>query len=217
MYWIANFFSDQECDALLALGLMAHSRRKSLMGGDAFLNEKWKLATDILSERDSELGKAIADLDRRVAAEVKVGWGVSEAIPHHPGNFYCYRDGGFYHPHSDAQSIHIFPHRIVTRRIQPRDVSSVLYLNDNFEGGDLVFLHTGQVVRPKKGALILFHSGWQNDHQVTPVVGTRYCVANWFETTPRIVPETEEIPEDYREVYARLKRDFEAIIDPELP
>ncbi|XP_023651368.2 prolyl 3-hydroxylase 3 isoform X1 [Paramormyrops kingsleyae] len=67
-----------------------------------------------------------------------------------------------------------------------RDLSALLYLNDDFEGGDLFF--TGRdaktvstTVRPACGRLVGFSSGPVNPHGVTAVTaGQRCSLALWF-------------------------------------
>ncbi|CAL8258240.1 unnamed protein product [Boreogadus saida] len=67
-----------------------------------------------------------------------------------------------------------------------RDLSAVLYLNDNFDGGDLFFTtrdaKTVQArVRPGCGRLVGFSSGPVNPHGVTAVTAGRRCaLALWF-------------------------------------
>ncbi|XP_053306200.1 prolyl 3-hydroxylase 3 [Spea bombifrons] len=67
-----------------------------------------------------------------------------------------------------------------------RDVSGLLYLNDDFQGGDLFFTEPDAEtvtaeVRPRCGRLVLFSSGGENAHGVRAVTrGTRCAVALWF-------------------------------------
>ncbi|CAN9513741.1 unnamed protein product [Ophioblennius macclurei] len=67
-----------------------------------------------------------------------------------------------------------------------RDLSAILYLNDNFEGGELFFTNrdaktvTAQV-KPGCGRLVGFSSGPVNPHGVTAVTKGRRCaLALWF-------------------------------------
>ncbi|XP_008321019.1 prolyl 3-hydroxylase 3 [Cynoglossus semilaevis] len=67
-----------------------------------------------------------------------------------------------------------------------RDLSAVLYLNDNFEGGDLFFTSQDAKkvtaeVKPRCGRLVGFSSGPVNPHGVTAVTSGRRCsLALWF-------------------------------------
>ncbi|XP_063291443.1 prolyl 3-hydroxylase 3 [Pelobates fuscus] len=67
-----------------------------------------------------------------------------------------------------------------------RDYSGVLYLNDDFQGGDLFFTELDATtvtaeIRPSCGRLVLFGAGGENAHGVRAVTrGTRCAIALWF-------------------------------------
>ncbi|XP_043357091.1 prolyl 3-hydroxylase 3 isoform X2 [Dermochelys coriacea] len=67
-----------------------------------------------------------------------------------------------------------------------RDYSGILYLNDDFHGGDLFFTELDAVtitaqVHPKCGRLVAFSSGGENPHGVWAVTRGRRCaIALWY-------------------------------------
>uniref|UniRef100_A0A8P4K4P9 procollagen-proline 3-dioxygenase n=1 Tax=Dicentrarchus labrax TaxID=13489 RepID=A0A8P4K4P9_DICLA len=67
-----------------------------------------------------------------------------------------------------------------------RDLSAILYLNDNFDGGQLFFTNRDAKtvtarVKPSCGRLVGFSSGPVNPHGVTAVTSGRRCaLALWF-------------------------------------
>ncbi|XP_053737174.1 prolyl 3-hydroxylase 3 [Synchiropus splendidus] len=67
-----------------------------------------------------------------------------------------------------------------------RDLSAILYLNQDFEGGELFFTHRDAKtvtarVKPACGRLVGFSSGPVNPHGVTAVTSGRRCaLALWF-------------------------------------
>ncbi|CAL8335991.1 unnamed protein product [Merluccius merluccius] len=71
-----------------------------------------------------------------------------------------------------------------------RDYSAILYLNDDFEGGDFIFtMLDGKTVtaevRPRCGRVVGFGSGQENPHGVRAVTrGQRCAVALWFTLDP---------------------------------
>ncbi|KAM4613849.1 prolyl 3-hydroxylase 1 [Polymixia lowei] len=71
-----------------------------------------------------------------------------------------------------------------------RDYSAILYLNDDFEGGDFIFTELDAKtvtaeVRPHCGRLVGFGSGKENPHGVRAVTkGQRCAVALWFTLDP---------------------------------
>ncbi|KAJ7999076.1 hypothetical protein DPEC_G00211660 [Dallia pectoralis] len=72
-----------------------------------------------------------------------------------------------------------------------RDYSAILYLNDDFEGGDFIFTESdGKTVtasvRPQCGRVVGFGAGMENPHGVTAVTkGQRCAVALWFTLDPK--------------------------------
>jgi|APTNR8051073442_1049403.scaffolds.fasta_scaffold00636_21 hypothetical protein len=62
-----------------------------------------------------------------------------------------------------------------------RTFSSVLYLNDDFEGGHTYYPGLGVRIAPKAGSLLLFGAGYEYVHGVTKVTsGLRYTYSGWF-------------------------------------
>jgi predicted 2-oxoglutarate/Fe(II)-dependent dioxygenase YbiX len=62
-----------------------------------------------------------------------------------------------------------------------RDFTSIIYLNDDFEGGHTFFPSQNARVAPKAGSLVLFGAGYEFVHGVTKVTaGKRYIYSGWF-------------------------------------
>jgi 2OG-Fe(II) oxygenase superfamily len=62
-----------------------------------------------------------------------------------------------------------------------RSFSSILYLNDDYEGGETFYPGHLMRMRPKAGTLVLFGAGEDYVHGVTKVRrGLRYTYAGWF-------------------------------------
>ena len=64
----------------------------------------------------------------------------------------------------------------------PRVLSVSVFLNDDYEGGELEFKEFGIKVTPRAGEIVVFCSGFPYMHQVLPVTrGIRYAVVKWYE------------------------------------
>lgn len=63
-----------------------------------------------------------------------------------------------------------------------RLTSWIIYLNDNFEGGETEFLYLHQRIKPKKGSLLIFPAGFTHTHRGNPPLnGEKYIAAGWTE------------------------------------
>ena len=90
---------------------------------------------------------------------------------------------GHYMPHCDGESLWKPPgnESLIWRKSTDRDLSTVLFLNDDFEGGDFVFPELRVRVRPEPGMLVCFPSTHEYLHGVEPITkGTRYSIVNWM-------------------------------------
>jgi len=89
-----------------------------------------------------------------------------------------YHRGGHYEPHSDADNWNA-SQRTWSRGMD-RDYSLLLYLNNDFSGGDLDFPHFGFRIRPQAGMLACFPSDHRYLHAAKPTLsGTRYVLVGW--------------------------------------
>lgn len=62
-----------------------------------------------------------------------------------------------------------------------RTVSAVIFANDNYQGGELVFDRLGVTIRPVFGEMLIFPSSYPFAHSVKPVLeGIKYSLVNWY-------------------------------------
>lgn len=98
-----------------------------------------------------------------------------------------YRPGGFYEGHADSD--HVDPTTGRWQKVLDRDVSLLIYLNEEFEGGTLHFEHFEFTLQPKPGMLVWFPSDVRYKHTARPVTdGLRYATVSWaaFDDEPRV-------------------------------
>lgn len=93
-------------------------------------------------------------------------------------HFSHYQPGDFYRTHLDAFSDQA-----------SRRVTSVCYLNDVEQGGELVVYNEQHepvlILPPRAGTLILFESS-RFPHEVKPTAQHRYSIAGWFRQDPPV-------------------------------
>ena len=85
-----------------------------------------------------------------------------------------YTPGGQYKIHTDHFSD------------SPRHLSIIINLNNNYEGGDLIFLNQKEkeIKRLKlgKGSMVFFPSNFLYPHSIEPITkGTRYSIIAWLQ------------------------------------
>ena len=112
-----------------------------------------------------------------------------------------YEPGGHYRPHYDAVARWKNPDgSIIWKKSIDRDLSTILFLNDDFEGGEFVFPDLRIRIKPEPGLLVAFPSSEFYLHMVEPVTsGTRYAMVNWM--TVQGVPTKEELDKELSEKY----------------
>jgi 2OG-Fe(II) oxygenase superfamily len=69
----------------------------------------------------------------------------------------------------------------VANHTPQRDITAICYLNDDFDGGEIVVGSQQLVVKPRRGLLLAFPSDAEHLHEVLPVrSGVRYTMPIWF-------------------------------------
>lgn len=63
-----------------------------------------------------------------------------------------------------------------------RDYASIIYLNDDYAGGELSYVQLDIAIRPPAGSLMIFKTGNRYEHEVKTVYGDkpRYCLPAWI-------------------------------------
>jgi predicted 2-oxoglutarate/Fe(II)-dependent dioxygenase YbiX len=101
-----------------------------------------------------------------------------------------YRSGGHYVPHADADNWIANEKR--WQRAVDRDISILLYLDENYEGGDLDFPNFRFRLKPSAGMLICFPSDHRYVHCAHEVTrGERHVLVSWAakRDTPKVRDE----------------------------
>ena len=89
-----------------------------------------------------------------------------------------YHEGGFYIKHADSENMDLKTH--MWSKVIDRDLSLLIYLNDDFEGGELSFYNLNYQIRPRAGAVVMFPSDHRFLHQAEKVTkGVRYAIVSW--------------------------------------
>ena len=100
-------------------------------------------------------------------------------------------EGEFQDPHADGESADGIPNETYIV-----DYGSILYVNDNYEGGELYFPGYDICFKPKAGTLVFFPSSTYYIHGVKPVTGgIRYTSPHfWVPVKHRKIVEMSKTP-----------------------
>lgn len=84
-------------------------------------------------------------------------------------NVLKYQTGQEYQAHSDGGTL------------SGRAFSPIVYLNDEYTGGEIEFVNFNVKIKPKPGMLIIFPSNYPYAHIAHPVqTGTKYAIVTWL-------------------------------------
>lgn len=148
---ISNFLSSEECDTLIQLSK-----------GRLFPSKVYSTSSDLhdTSMRQSNQcwlqdthHPVIEKLSKKVADHTHTHNNYQEEL-----QVVSYDKGGFFRPHYDAcEGSSEFCKRLDGDN-GPRLLTFLIYLNDDFEGGDTHFPHINKTIKPEKGKAVLFYN-----------------------------------------------------------
>lgn len=175
-----NFLSQEECDQLIALAepnladSLVYSGQQDDMNNARVSKQAW-LTDEFneLVERISSKASEIVGLPKENAEDLQV---------------VRYNAGGYFNPHYDAcDGNEEFCSRM-NSRAGPRYATFLIYLNDDFEGGETSFLKIDTHVKPERGKAVLFYNTDAKGeiirdslHSGNPVkAGTKWICNKWY-------------------------------------
>ena len=209
VFTIDNFLSKQECDEFIQLAKKEGLKPSTLQSGSTRARQQRHKSTR--SSSNTWLPRDSTELTDRVYRRSAHLLQIDESLLQHQPPHYVLDA----HEHSLAESLqvvrykkseeytahHDFVYPPSFHRHQPtRFATILLYLNDNFEGGETVFpraanaqYHDGIQITPKKGMAVLFYNmlpdGNMDDlsqHSSTPVEEGEKWLANLWVWEPHI-------------------------------
>jgi predicted 2-oxoglutarate/Fe(II)-dependent dioxygenase YbiX len=145
---------------------------------------KWKVDKEVRNTQYTNLGylkPKLTDLFENIVHHIiNPFYGIEIYQSEYP-QLLSYGVGGHYKPHVDGESLWTSPNgNLMWKKSIDRDLSIVLYLNDDFEGGDFIFPDLNIRIRPEPGMMICFPSNHHYRHGVDPVTkGNRYSIVCW--------------------------------------
>lgn len=189
---VQNFLAPAECRKLTRFADKQQARWLKVIDMEKSTEKKQVERRDpgrVTQVVDSSKRQGVLDdLFRRAMAEVVTRrYGAPDFFE--PPYILRYKVGGKYSEHADSEAFDVESRRF--HRVADRDVSLLLYLNDDYEGGELTFTRLNYTYRPQAGDLVLFPSNNVFLHRAEQVTrGTKYAVVSWccLKATPKLFP-----------------------------
>ena len=149
--------------------------------GQTFINEirntdtlgitKNSIANDYFKDLNSEC----KDLVYKISRSYKKDFNIKEEIIDEENySLLRYEPEQYYSEHYDGPTL------------SARSISVLIYLNDDYEGGEIEFINFNEKLKPKAGTVILFPSSYSYRHIAHPVIsGTKYVITTFLHDRKR--------------------------------
>ena len=149
---IPNFLSKEECEYIKQLSTNKLFQSKLFMkDGEGLDNTVRDSKQCWLNDTDDEM---IQKLSQRIAKETKIDISLHEDL-----QVVKYDSNGFYKPHYDAcDSTQQDTCIDMNKDMGPRYITFIIYLNDDFEGGETYFPNINKKIIPKMGKAVIFYN-----------------------------------------------------------
>ena len=183
---IDNFLSPQECELITQLS-----------GDKLFKSRVYSETADVESDvRDSEqcwlkddAHELIRQISQRVADITETNIEDQEEL-----QVVKYNPGGYYRPHYDACDYRRENCDRFNGDKGPRFITFIIYLNDDFEGGETHFPNINKSIVPKKGKAAIFYDTDENGEVLDKALhggldvsnGTKWICNKWIRRKPPI-------------------------------
>lgn len=177
---IEKFLSEEECDQLISSARNRLQVSEIYAGNSNIVDDTRKSMQAWMKDDDNEVSLKIAKKTSEIA---KLPSENSEDL-----QVVNYTDGGYFKPHYDACEGSEEFCKLMNKSAGPRNITFLVYLNDNYEGGETHFPNLNKTVKPKKGKLLIFKSTDANGviirnslHGGNPVTrGEKWICNKWY-------------------------------------
>jgi predicted 2-oxoglutarate/Fe(II)-dependent dioxygenase YbiX len=178
---VENFLSGDQCALIRDAFDASVGKLGKNPDGESFWDERMLWIDDV----DPSAGHAKALMQQaRFAAAYRIAehFGIVERLYSDSQQLVLWNEGRSMPVHVDNAhpdgARHNTPHR---------EFASVVYLNDDFEGGEIYFPYADCRLQPRAGMLVGFRGSAECPHGVTAVTkGVRYTMPGWYSRDPSV-------------------------------
>ena len=147
---IPNFLTNEECDKIIELSKGNMFSSKVYSQNEDLYDNKIRISQQCWLNDDNSFIKKLTD---KIKSYTNMNNNYSEQL-----QVVNYKPGGFYKPHYDACVGNESTCERMNKEEGPRYLTVLIYLNDNFEGGETIFPIINKSVKPKKGKAVIFQN-----------------------------------------------------------
>lgn len=172
---VENFLSKQECSVLLK----AFDAMRASLNAHHLNNDYWQgrlLFAHDVAARFPDAGLIMQRFQREAARRIGEFYRLTAPVYADTVQLVLWQDGIHMPPHADNANPDGSPHGMAWRNF-----SSIVYLNDDYDGGELYFTALDRTLKPKAGMLVAFTGGFHHEHGVLKVRGKdRYTMPGFY-------------------------------------
>lgn len=183
-----GFISDEQCDTLLDYYNWCQQNNRAWTRQDSEgVASTFKADTACTMGFDSDMTLGWPNLGRYIQNFNDAFW--NECYPIYMDRYGVLRDAQKHGVVTykiqrtlPGQGYHVWHCEDLSREHCSRIGTYILYLNDVDEGGETEFLYLGKRIKPKKGRLVIFPSGYTHTHRGNPPLsGEKNILTGWIE------------------------------------
>ena len=188
---IPDFLTSKECDRLMTMFNRVHGVVKHRKIGIDFWEGRIVYMGDV-AEHNASAAAIMGDFQKRATAMLGEFYALTSPLWTDTVQLNVWEQGSSLPPHTDNSNpngtLHSTPWR---------DFSSIVYLNDDYEGGELYFTAQDRVLKPRRGMLVAFSAGYHHEHGVLKVTQGRRITMPAFYTFDERKADRHIYPELY--------------------
>lgn len=172
---VENFLSSAEAATLVeTFASMRHTLNDRNLNND-YWQGRIQFAHDVAA-RSPQAGHIMQRFQREAARRIGAFFQLTQPVYADTVQLVVWQDGIHMMPHADNANPDGSPHGMAWRNF-----SSIVYLNDDYDGGELYFTALDRYIKPKTGMLVAFTAGFHHEHAVLKVTGNdRFTMPGFY-------------------------------------
>ena len=188
---VPDFLTSAECDRLLEMFDRVHGLVKHRKIGIDFWEGRIVYMDDVAAHNASAAA-IMGGFQKRATAMLGAFYALTRPLWTDTVQLNIWEQGSCLPPHTDNSNPDGTAHSTPWR-----DFSSIVYLNDDYEGGELYFTAKDRVLKPRRGMLVAFSAGYHHEHGVLKVTQGRRITMPAFYTFDKAKADAHIYPELY--------------------